>query len=157
MTDILAGYQIHFNTWENDADARLTTIWSGIQNSDDVKFLLALAGAFVSKNSEVQGLGNGGTTPDQLIDLIENLIEKYHPSWDLTQLFMQEREEVDDDDDLDGELLADRWYDLLCGRILGQPVEEMYRYEYTRFCRVFDDAEVFYFPDNVENVTNQFV
>ena len=156
MPNILAGYQIHFTTWENDGDARRTTIWSGIQNSDDVKFLLALAGAFVSKNSGKQGLGNGETDAGQLTNLINGLLTKHHVSWDLSQLFEQEKEDLDLDDEGDVDVLADRWYNLLCDRILGQPVEEMYHYDYVRFCRVFDGAEVYYFPDNVHNVTNQF-
>jgi hypothetical protein len=151
MTEpIPAGYQIHFNSWENDADARGTKIWSGIESPEDVKFLLILAYKFSSRNAVVSGIGNDGVTVDTMIDTVENALASVPGiSFDMRALFDAEREDADDED------LADRWYDLIAERILGYPVEEYYRDE-TRFCRVFESAQIYYFPQPVEEVTGQF-
>lgn len=152
MTNTIpAGYQIYFNTWENDADARGTKIWSGIEEREDVRFLLALACKFASRNAVEAGIGNDGISTDELIKTVESTLASFPGiSFDMRALFENEREGDDDDE------LADRWYDLICDRILGSPVDEFYSAEYTRFCRVFDDAQVFYFEQPVKEVTSEF-
>lgn len=154
MTEpIAAGYQIHFTTWENDADAYKTTVWSGIESTEDVRFLLLLANKFKSQNSREQGLGNGGVMVDDMIEAVESAIEQVPGiSDDMRSLFDAEREDGGDDE----ETLADRWYDLIADRILSYPVEESYRDE-PRFCRVLSKVQVYYFPQPVEEVTSQFV
>jgi hypothetical protein len=150
MTEpIPAGYQIHFTTWENDGDAYKTQIWSGIEQREDVVFLLALARLFKSQNDRNAGMGNGSVAAEVLVSAIDNLM-LLHPdiSRDMRQLFNDERE---DDEDI----LADRWYDLICDRILSTPEEECY-YSEPLFCRVFSSVNVYYFPQPVEEVTDQF-
>jgi hypothetical protein len=159
MTDIPAGYQIHFITWENDADAYCTEIWSGIQNEQDVLFLLHLAEQFRSVNNSQNGLGNGGVDAETLVNRIEKTLEKFPAiSDDMRMLFEQERSEASDGDDEDseGNLLADRWYDLLTDRMLSTPVEQ-YCQDETRFCRVFDKAKVYYYAQPVQDVSVRFV
>jgi hypothetical protein len=154
MTEpIPAGYQIHFTTWENDGDAYKTKLWSGIESAEDVTFLLLLANKFKSQNSQERGLGNGGVMTDDLIEAVESAMAQVPGiSRDMRALFEDEREEDEDED-----TLADRWYDLIADRILSYPVEESYRYDETRFCRVLSKVQVYYFPQPVEEVTSQFV
>lgn len=145
------GYQLHVTSWENDGDFYETTIRSGIKSEEDVRFLLALVQAFTSVNERTPGLGNEYIDDDSLINLITSLLQE-HPgiTASLRSSFTawQEGSPL-----LDGEI-ADRYYEIVCG-LLGEPKEADYCDE-GRFCRVFDSSEVYYLPDDIEDVTNQF-
>lgn len=161
MTDILPGYQVHFTTWENDGDAYRTTIWSGIESVEDVKFLVDLAQKFTSKNGSPKGLGNSGVAADVLIDAVRTSLLKFDGiSTDMRMLFDGP---VGNSDDLDGfdedelEELANNWHEILCDKMLSDPVEELYRFDFERFCRVIDEIEVYHAPTKAENVTSKFV
>ncbi len=152
INDIQPGYQIHFTSWENDADSYKTLIWSGIKSAEDVKFLLALAKKFTSKNGFERGLGNGSVPADRLIAAVESAMAQVPGiSDDMRAMFDGEREEDQDDEDL-----ADRWYDLIAEQILGYPVEQIYLDE-AWFCRVFSYAQVYYFDRQVPDISSQFI
>lgn len=152
MTDIPAGYQIHFSTWENDMDSFATEIWSGITQKEDVHFLVDLANRFQSKHTpKKRGVGNSSVSCEDLVELVTKCLDR-HPliSSDMRALFMTE---VDPDDE---ETTAERWYDLLCDRMLGYPENEHYASE-ENFCRVMDNIKVYWIPNPIEEVTESFM
>lgn len=154
MNNIPAGYQLHITTWENDGDAYNTKIVSGL-GLDDVTFLVALAKKFKSCHNHIEsGLGNGGTTRNQLVNAIESAMSEHMPNKKLQDEingFITIQDENDEDDN-NGYYI----YEWLVETILGYPVEELYRYDYERFCRVFDSFNVFYYQTEVKNVTENF-
>jgi len=155
---IPAGYQLHIDTWENDADARVTKIWSGL-SKEDCAFLIALCERFRSRNAHdhtkrngFKGLGNGSTTAEDLLGaFFSTLNEHQHISRDMRQLFEDVIPAEEDDNDA-----AEILYDILCDQVLGYPVNETYSYDYENFCRVFDDYKVYYFEQPVNDVTHEF-
>lgn len=151
MTDpIPAGYQLHVSTWENDGDAGMTQVWSGL-TKEDCSFLIDLAKQF-SSSSHGTGLGNDGVEAEVLL---ERFFEVYarHPgiSEDMKLLF----EEVSSDAE-DPEEAADILYEILCDQLLGFPVEEFYSTHYERFCRVYDGHTVYLIPQAAEDRTHEF-
>lgn len=153
--DIPAGYQIIFSTWENDGNAAKTKVRSGIQSAEDVRFLLALASRFASRNSDRPGLGGEYPTVDQLIEVVDSTLARFPDiSSNLRAMFEDERDiclkEGEDDEDL-----ADRWYDLICDIILDYPEDEHYCDE-PRFCRVFEEATIYYFEQPIADISADF-
>jgi len=153
MSDAIpAGYQIIFCTWENDLNARATETWSGIQEPEDVRFLLAIAAHFTSQHHPRPGRGNEYLTADEMIEVVESTMARFPGiSDDMRMLFDAERDECDGDD----ETLGERWYDLIADRILGYPEDQSYC-DAPMFCRVFERASVYYFAQPVEDITEQF-
>jgi len=152
MSNIPAGYQLHVTTWENDADAYQTKILNGL-GINDVTFLVALAKQFKSRNSS-NGLGNGATTRDELIAAITSALTVCKPNQklqDQIDAFYTIKDE-EDEDDTNGFYV----YEWLTETLLGYPVEEFYRYDYERFCRVYSSHEVFLIPLECINVSEQF-
>lgn len=154
MSNIPAGYQLHVTTWENDADDYNTKIISGL-GLKDVTFLVALAKKFHScHNHTNKGLGNDSTTREQLVGAIEAAMTVCKPNEkiqkQIDEIFNIQDEE--DEDDGNGYYV----YEWLTETLLGYPANEMYRYDYERFCRVYSSHEVFYFKEEVIDVTEQF-
>lgn len=146
MTDILAGYQLHITTWENDGDSYKTKILSGLTEAD-VKFYIDIASRFKSDgmrtNRGLYFLGNQYVPTEKLADLIEECLN-IHP--DITAEIRTHWEEflADPTDPME-------WFN----NILGSPDDEYY-YDYKNFCRVFEEFEVFYYPQSVANATALF-
>lgn len=142
--DIPVGYQLHITTWENDLDLRATKIISGL-TEENVRFYLEIAQSFRSRNASPNGLGNGSVSSNRLILLIETALDN-HPN--ITPLCREKWVEVLDQPD---------WlYEQLTEEILGTPCD-FYSENYENFCRVFEKAEVFYYPADVVDVTQKFV
>lgn len=138
---IPVGFQLHITTWENDADHYNTEIISGL-TENDVRFLIDVASAFKSQNNhDAPGLGNGTVAGDQLQELIREKLFS-HPN--ISDKLKREWSEVKDDEDYA--------YSILVDSLLGSPQED---YD-MNFCRVFDSAQVFYFPEEVLDVTEDF-
>lgn len=137
--DIPAGYQLHVTTWENDADAYNTEIFSGLTETD-VKFLLSIAKKFVSKNNSRNGLGNGGVPSKKLLKVVNDALKKFP---DVSQKI---RDDFTVDEDTVWEAITE---------ILGYPVSEYY-WEEENFCRVFDRYEVFLIETPIKDVSAQF-
>lgn len=150
-SNIPSGYQLHVTTWENDGDGSATKIWSGLTR-EDCEFLVTLVKKFESSSLHRGGLGNDGTTTEQLLGAFFDALNQHQGiSDDMKQLF-DEVITAQEDDDVAAEIL----HDILCDRLLGYPMDEFYATNYTNFCRVFDDFEVFYFPEEVKTVTHLF-
>jgi hypothetical protein len=151
MTNIPPGYQLHVSTWENDGDSHATQIWSGL-TQEDCAFLIELSKKFESSSLHRGGLGNDGTTTTQLLGAFFDVFNRHHHvSSDMRELFSDVIIAEEDDEEA-----AEILYTILCERLLGYPSDEFYSTNYDNFCRVVDGFEVFYFPEEVKNVTHLF-
>ena len=149
--NIPAGYQIHIKTWENDGDAYKTQIVSGLTDVD-VYFYIAIAEMFQSKNShKIRGLGNGAVKPATLREMVSEVLKT---TTGLSKEIRQKWEDALAEDDED-QYCCITW-ELLCEEILGFPVSEYYS-EQSNFCRAYDSVKVYYYPEEVSNVTDRFV
>jgi hypothetical protein len=152
--NIPAGYQLHVTTWENDADDYNTKITNGL-GMGSILFLVALAKKFKSKhNHKEKGLGNDSTTRDQLVDAIKSALAVSAPSTEMMSVIERLIAPAveDDEDDVSGYYI----HEWLCETLLGYAANEIYRYEYSNFCRVYQSHQVFYFPLECMNVSEQF-
>lgn len=139
--NIPKGYQLHVTTWENDADHYKTQVLSGL-TKEDVHFYVNLAKRFKSKYSGDSGpcLGNSGNTDEDLEQAIKNSLLEAPPSDEV-------REHVKKV--LEGEDYADFLADKILGYTDGYDDEH-------NFCRVFESFKVYYFPEDVLEVTEEF-
>jgi hypothetical protein len=148
MSNIPKGFQLHITTWENDADHYKTQIFSGL-TEEDVRFYLAIATKFKSQNNyNDQGLGNGSVTPFQMKEVINAAFASYPNISPEIKKFVVNCQRVEEDED-EGE-----GYHQFLLEILGY-TEEYFDELY--FCRVFDEAKVYYFPEEVLDVTVEFM
>lgn len=151
MNNIKAGYQVVFTTWENDADHFKHNSIDGL-SAATVRFYLELANLFRStNNTQCKGFGNSGCTETG---------DKYHNS-SIEDVQEAIAKVVANHPDADPEVLSaysdedfDAVHESLIDEILGYTVEYTDE-EY--FCRVFESADVFFYPEPVKNVTNEFV
>jgi hypothetical protein len=130
LDDIKNTFEIHIETWENDADDYRTIVHTGL-TLEDVHFYHDLAKRFKSRNSRpVGGLGNDDHELDFLVELVNEVVAS-HPdmSAETASIWCAE---VDEDNN----------YARLCDYVLHDPVE----YDYG-FCRVFDKFKVFAVKD----------
>ena len=149
--NIPAGYQLHVHCWENDADNYSLSIISGLSKGD-IDFYVHLLSKFKSKNSpRDQGLGNDYVPSEKIVLAINDSLEKYgaEMSEALKASWLELVKIWNDEDDDDG-LTETMW------TILGTPGEYYFDGEHP-FYRVFDRYQVFYFPQEVEDVTQQFL
>ena len=160
---IPAGYQLHTESWENDADASKTTILSGL-SFEDVEFYLDLLSYFRSQNDHrvgmAPGLGNGSNLPETIIAVVKSTLER-HPniSADTRATWIDDLFDIEleiDPDDADYNPLADTYYEIICEELLSYPVEDYYASQ-PYFCRVFDRAKVYFVETPIKNVTSQFI
>lgn len=161
MKDIPAGYQIHVTSWENDADSYATKIVSGLTEAD-VAFLVGVLGICHSRNGRSKmGIGNGALEGDKAELLIDHVTELLtlrandkSPTLDAWREALAD--EIRDGEEADEFIPGSHFYELLV-EFLGYPYEELYRCEYTNFCRVAQTIEVFHLKEAAKNVSKQFV
>lgn len=138
------GYQLHIMTWENDSDAHMTKIISGLSKKD-VKFYLDLAENFRSRNNrragEKQTYGNGEVNDETLAGIAK---EALAANPDINPKIRKSFE-------FGGQIHGFNVRDILVSDILGRAAS----YEY-RFCRVFAGFEVFHLSRSGRNMTKQF-
>lgn len=152
--NIPCGYQLHVTTWENDGDCYATKTISGL-SKDEVAFYIALAKKFCSKHDQTGGLGNDETTLQQLIDVVEEVLTEFpnlHPKFASVWRNAIQK----DKDRLEDARHTSVVHELLAETILHYAVSEYYRYDCCNFCRAYDSHEVYYFPNEVAEVTQQF-
>lgn len=137
------GYQLHIHSWENDADARMTKIISGL-TKHDVKFYLDLARNFKSRNNP-QGAGptyGNGEVDDETLSTIATKVLAANPnvSHKIRKAF-----------EFGGRVHGFNVRDILVSDILGHAASFDYG-----FCRVFDGFEVYHFKASARNMTKSF-
>jgi len=129
LDDIMNTFEIHIETWENDADDYRTIVHTGL-TLEDVHFYHDLAKRFKSGNRIEDGLGNDEHEMDFLVEVVDEVIAR-HPDMSVeTGIIWQPGMEEGDN------------YQRLCDYVLSDPVE----YDYG-FCRVFDSFKVFAVKD----------
>jgi hypothetical protein len=144
-------YQVHIHSWENDADHYQTHIVDAF-NPTDVRFYVALGKNFNSKNNRTdKGLGNGGVDSETLVALFDELLAEYGPGMTRGVIAAWTPEEELDVDDK-----AFFYHDQLVELVLGN-ADEFYMGEYEHFCRVVDGIKVFWVPESLVEVTEDFV
>ena len=145
---IKAGYQLHVQTWEGDADAYVTKIISGL-TEDDTKFYIAWVKQFVSRHGwGLKGLGNGGNTAEEILQSLQNALDI---CWPTSPELVQTIQEL-----LESECSGVWAHELLCEDLLGYPVQECNIWSESYFTRVFESFKVFYIPVDIEQVTSKF-
>lgn len=133
--NIEKGYQLHVKSWENDGDHRKTHIINGL-SKEDVSFLIDLFSYF--KKSK---FGNSATVKGDVLNAYLDVKAK-HPK---VSLKFKESWYLEDD----GDDIEDFVKEMLQYNGIG------YSYE-SRCWRVFDGYEVFFFPEEIHNVTSKF-
>ena len=132
--NIPAGYQLHITTWENDGDNYKTKIISGL-GEFDLKFYIDWINQFKGAR------GNDYVEDEELSSILSEMLDK-HP-------YMSET-------------LRTKWTDMLeCEDLIW----EMNAYFLSNpdngydhgFVRAIDHLEVFLVPEEITNVTSQFV
>ena len=139
---IPAGYQLHITSWTNDADNYNTKIHDGL-SEEDVKFLLDVVKPFKSQHNGGR-FGNNDSCTGQINEHIFECLKKYPTTQfqECLEGFEQDIDLDEDEEEIDG--LSDLAYDLVG------------RDEYCGW-RVFESAKVFFYPEEVKEVTKQFV
>lgn len=133
---IPSGYQLQITSWTNDADNYNTTIHSGL-TKEDVEFLINVIKPFKSKNNG----GRFGNNDSCTSDVDEHIFECFKNHLNSEKSAYSEWFEGIEED-CDG--LSDLAYDLIgCDEYCGW--------------RVFDSAKVFFYPEEVKEVTESFV
>lgn len=144
------GYQLHITAWENDGDNYKTKVISGL-SKEDTKFYIQLASLFTSRNSgNPKGFGNGGITEcgdkyhnscmEDVVEAISRVVaDNPNASKEITNPYISED--------------FDEVYEYLVEDLLGY-TEQYCDEEY--FCRVFESFKVYYFPEDVNEVTEEF-
>lgn len=145
MENVKPGYQLHITSWENDADNYRTVILSAL-TYEDVKFIIRVVEHFHSQwrtNSETSfKFGNTNIVRYDSEDeckgylAIKEAYEYCKPS--SSQLLADVEAALEDKDD----------YDFIYEWIGTWMEGEKYR--------VFDSVEVYYIPEEIENVTEKF-
>lgn len=137
---IPAGYQLHITSWTNDANNYNTTIHEGL-NEEDVKFLLDIVKPFRSRHDGGR-FGNNDSCTNQINEHIFECFKKYPTTKFQEYLEGFEQGNDPDEEEIDG--LSDLAYDLV---------------GHDEYCgwRVFESAKVFFYPEEVKEVTKQFI
>lgn len=147
---IKKGYQLHITTWENDGDNYKTKVIDGL-NKEDTQFYVELASLFTSRNNRAnKGFGNGGITEcgdeyhnpcmENVVQAISKVVaDNPNASKEITDHYISED--------------FDEVYECLVEDLLGY-TEQYYDEEY--FCRVFESFKAYYFPQDVNEVTEEF-
>lgn len=134
--NIPKGYQLHVTSWTNDADNYNTTIHSGLSKAD-VEFLVSIVKPFWSVNQGGK-FGNNDSCTDDVEEHIYNCWQNHKAQ--ASSKYADWFEDADEES-VDG--LSDLAYDLV---------------GYDEFCgwRVFESCKVFFFPEEVVEVTEEF-
>lgn len=148
--NIKKGYQLHITTWENDGDNYKTKVIDGL-NKEDTQFYIQLAHLFKSRNNNsFKCFGNGGITEcgdkyhnsrmEDVVQAIHKVVaDNPNSSKEITDHYISED--------------FDEVYEYLVEELLSY-TESYYDEQY--FCRVFESFKVYYFPEDVNEVTEEF-
>lgn len=149
---IKKGYQIHIETWENDADAINTNIVSGL-SKNDVKYFVDLAKYFYKGSSN----SNKNITPKELFNIL-NLCKEKHPNVNdnIKENFFIKENPLELAEKEFNELMEDYYYESLCQWLLLYPYN-IDCLDGNMFCRAVNDVKVFYVPEDIEEVTDSFI
>jgi hypothetical protein len=146
--NIPKGYEIQFYTWENDGDHYKTQIMYGLTR-EDVYFFVDLASKFMST------YGNDSIDPTVLTNIFKELLEKHSNVSDIVRdLFDPEEMIADEDIDEESDIVVQWQYESLVENVLGWTddyLDEPY------FCRVIESMKIYYHPDEVVDVTKEFL
>ncbi len=144
MSDIPAGYQLRVTTWENDGDHYSTEITSGL-TKEDTRFLISIAEQFSKKGK----YGNDFIKDTDLIEVISNALES---SSGITLLMRADWQEAlqNSIDEGDG---AYYLHEILSDTLLSCPQEDYG----SGFCRNVETIEVYYIPEDITEVTKEFI
>lgn len=131
---IPAGYQLHTLSWENDGDNYKTTILSGLTKAE-VRFYIDLGEIF-------KKYGNDFIKIEILKPYVKAVIDKHSNgiSDDLKFLFEKALDSID-------------IYNILNSKILENP-DEGYGID---FCRAVESVKVFFIPNEIQEVTEEFI
>jgi hypothetical protein len=148
--NIKKGYQLHITTWENDGDVYKTKVIDGLDKAD-VKFYIELASLFTSKNNRSsKGFGNGGIT---------EYGDKYHNSC-MEDVVEAISKAVSNNPNAKQEITSpylSQDFDEVYEHLLEEVLDYTEQYEDVNyFCRVFSNFNVYYFPEEVKEVTEEF-
>lgn len=148
---IKKGYQIHIETWENDADAINTNVISDL-SKNDVNYFIDLAKYFDKRSSH----SNKNITPKALFNIL-NLCKEKHPNVNnnIKEKFFVEENQLELTKTEFDELMED-YYESLCQWLLLYPYN-IDCLDGNMFCRVVNDVKVFYVPEDIEEVTDSFI
>lgn len=147
MENIQPGYQLHITSWENDADNYRTEIIQGL-TKEDVQFYLHFLRHFYSpysRHKDMIGPGYGNMDINKCKEAesiaITAAFEAFPPSSpkllnNVKQSIEFWKEQPEESCDWVYETIG-RWV------------------EYNRY-RVFDSFEVYYIPEEIKNVTDEF-
>jgi hypothetical protein len=143
---IKSGYQLLISTWENDLDAEKTQVFDGLTVAD-VSFYLYIARHFYSCNDarHKDGLGNAYNDTDVYAGILGRALSKYPEiSNDIRAKCIGLPDELEEDRE---DMLREFFYD-----VLGYP--EAYNDGF--FARVFESCKVYYFIDDVADLSKEF-
>jgi hypothetical protein len=140
MKNIPAGYQIHCETWENDGDNYKTTSISGL-TKEDAKFYVDISKEFGVESR----YGNDDISVEDARSIVGRALKNNQMITSTTAKLWQERMSPE-------ETSYDIIY-LLRKKLLGNPSEG---YD-PSFCRAVEGVEVYYYPAEIVEVTEEFI
>ena len=137
--NIPVGYQLQINTWENDGDNWNTDTLNGLTR-EDITFYLDICNLFAAEKTHQEGwFGNGERDDENLKMFVERMADviSRHPNISTN---LKEDWEIGNHD-----AICDLTQDLVgsCGD--------------GEYWRVFESAVVYYFPEEIQDITSQFI
>lgn len=135
MIGIPKGYQLQVVSWENDGDNYQTRTVSGL-TKEEVEFLIVFLNAITNSGYENEYHEYDKSFRDGMADAEEKIFDdilEHYENKEIPEKFKQMVEDKDAD-----------YSAYLTGN------SECY------FFRVYESHKVFYFPDDIEDVTEQF-
>jgi len=136
---IPAGYQLRVQSWENDGDHYHIKTLSGLTR-EDIAFYVELACLFgTNYDKQYAGFGNQSVSVEKLAVAVREVASR-HPN--VSEHYKQWL--TRDPRCLHRDLRA---------TILGETHDY---YDDEEFCRAVDDIRVFFFPEDIQEVTEQF-
>ena len=151
--NISAGFQLVVDSWENDADSPKTITLYGLSREKVLFFLDFLKGL----DSDDERYSNQGIEDELLIEYVNEVLLR-HPS--VAREIVEEYdlghtvEDIPDEQDF-SYYVSDSYYQIIVD-LLGSPENSYYQDEHN-FCRVFESAEVYFVPNEIVNVTKDFL
>ena len=153
--NIKAGYHLLIDSWENDLDSFKSVILSGLSKVA-VEFYIDLLKNFVSASCQEGAFGNEAVDDNKLVVYVNGVLSRHRSVADEISIkynLGKIREDFDKDAAFSN-YVHESYYRLITD-LLGLPESEYYRLEHN-FCRVFEGINVYFMPDEIINVTNQF-
>jgi len=151
--NISAGFQLVVDSWENDGDSPKTITLYGLSKEKVLFFLDFLKGF----DSDDERFCNQGVEDELLIEYVDKVLLR-HPL--VAREIVKEYglgytvEDIPDEQDF-SDYVSDSYYRIVVD-LLGSPENYHYQGEHN-FCRVFEGAEVYFVPNEIANVTKDFL